>query len=415
MRILLVTSEFPLPVNAGGVRRQLGLCEALAPHHDLHLLAREREPTTSALVDELRERLGAVVETFPPPAEVDPGPRAKSARWVRAALRRRPPWMITSASGTLGRRAAELAPAFDVAVILDGMAEVYVEPLYGRVPVVLDKHNVLGASWVTGRPWGSGPRGVALHRLVLWQTRAFERRNARLASGVVVSCDEEADRFQRLYGWRPHVVPSAIPPPRPVGDPVHAEPAVAWLGDHLYGANVDGLIRFARQAWAPLGQAGARLLIAGRQPPPRVKQLEQLPGVHVLGYVEDLDALLTRCAAAVAPLWAGAGIKMKTLTLMGAGLPVAGTPTAFEGIHVRHGHDALIAEDPHGLATALRRLLDNRTIATDIGRHARHRILTDHTWDTVIQRFEAALHTASLGSPPQPPNNRRFVESSSDG
>ena len=94
-----------------------------------------------------------------------------------------------------------------------------------------------------------------------------------------------------------------------------------WLGDHRYGPNVDGLVRFARQSWRSLGDTGATLLIIGREPPPEVRQLEQLPGVQVLGYVDDLDQVFAGAAAAVTPLWAGAGIKMKTLTFIAAGLP----------------------------------------------------------------------------------------------
>ena len=103
-----------------------------------------------------------------------------------------------------------LAPAYDVALILDGMAEVFVDAL-GADPIGPDKHNVLGASWVEFRPWGTGLRGIAIQRLALWQTRALERRNADRSSRIVVTSDDEADRFQRLYGRRPDIVLSAVP------------------------------------------------------------------------------------------------------------------------------------------------------------------------------------------------------------
>lgn len=415
MRILLVTSEFPLPVNAGGPRRQLGLLEALAPNHDLHLLAREREPTDPALVDGLRDRLCAVVETFPAPAETDSSRRAKLLRWGQSIIRRRPPWMITYQCPALARRAAMLAPAYDVALILDGMAEVFVDALGGRIPIVLDKQNVLGASWVEFRPWGTGLRGIAIQRLALWQTRALERRNADRSSRIVVTSDDEADRFQRLYGRRPDIVLSAVPAASAVADPSDAPRAVVWLGDHRYGPNVDGLVRFARQSWRSLGDTGATLLIIGREPPPEVRQLEQLPGVQVLGYVDDLDQVFAGAAAAVAPLWAGAGIKMKTLTFMAAGLPVAGTPVAFEGIRVRDSHDALVADDPDGLANALRCLLDDRDARGAIGARGRDLVRTQHVWDAVIGDYEAVLSAASAARADSRLRSSRFVESSSVG
>ena len=55
MKLLLLTIDFPLPVNAGGVVRLLGISEALARRgHELHMLARLREPGTDpALVPAL--------------------------------------------------------------------------------------------------------------------------------------------------------------------------------------------------------------------------------------------------------------------------------------------------------------------------------------------------------------------------
>ena len=415
MKVLLLTNEFPLPQNAGGVRRQLGLSEALAGRHQLHLLAREREPTLPEQTAELQDRLGAPVETFPALEQPNRGPAAMARRWGRSVSRRRPPWMLSDpGANALARRAAELAPRFDVAVTLDDIAHGYVEPLHRLIPVVLDKHNVQGASAVLYRPWGTGVRGRAVHRLTLAQIRAFERMTCRLAAAVVVTCDEEADRFEALYGWRPQVVPTAVAAPAQIADPVGADAAVAWLGDGLYPPNAAGLVRFVREAWAPLGSEGAVLLVAGRRQPAEVRALEELPGIRVLGFVEEIAPLLRRSAVGLVPLWAGAAIKMKTLTLMGSGLPVVGTPVGFEGIAVRDQVEAMVAEDPVGLAEAVRLLLRDRPTAAEIGRRGRQRILRDHTWDGVIDRFQAVLEAAVAGRS-QGGSSSRLVESFSEG
>ncbi len=350
-RILLLTNEFPLPQNAGGVRRQLGLSRALAERHEVHLLACEREPTPPALVAELADQLGGRVETFPPPEDPKRSAGALAFRWGGAVVRRRPPWMSSLPSAALASRATELAPRFDVAVTLDDIAHAYVERLHQLIPVVLDKHNVQGASSTLYLPWGTSLRGRAVHRLTVGQTRAFERKTCRLAAAVVVTSDREAERFERLYRWRPHVVPTAVAPPPLIADPVGAEAAVGWVGDGRYQPNVEGLVRFVREAWAPLGAEGATLLVAGRDPPADVQALADLTGVRVLGFVEDISAILARSAVGVVPLWAGAGIKMKTLTMMAAGLPVVGTDVGFEGIAVQDGVDAIVAEDPRSSRT----------------------------------------------------------------
>ena len=93
-------------------------------------------------------------------------------------------------------------------------------------------------------------------------------------------------------------------------------------------------------------------------------------------------------------MWHGAGVKMKTLELMGAGLPVAGTTVAFEGIAVEHGVDGLIADDPSRLAAALTEVLDDPAQAGAIGRAAHERIVREHTWEHIIGRYDEALRSA---------------------
>lgn len=389
MKLLLLTNEFALPVNAGGVRRQLGLVEALSARHEVHMLAREREADTPAtLVEELRGRLGAPVETFPARAAAwDTGKVATARRWGRAIRRGAPTWTERALSGPLVARARELAPRFDAAVTLDDTAHTYATLVPG-VPFVLDKHNVL--AWSRRIEGGGLAPGARLEYALL---RRWEAETVAAAGAVVVTSDDEAVRFRDLYGSEPVVVPSAIPTPPRVADPAAAEKNVVWLGDHRYAPNADGLLRFAR-AWAPLGEAGARLLVVGRDPSPAVQALTDLPGVEILGFVDDLDALLATCRAAVAPVWEGAGIKMKTLTLMGAGLPVAGTTVAFEGIAVRDDQDGLVADDEERLAAALARVLDTPAEAARIGLAAHETIVRDHTWRSVVARYDDALARA---------------------
>jgi polysaccharide biosynthesis protein PslH len=391
VRLLLVTIDFPLPVDAGGVVRLLGLAEALSRRHEVHLLARERRPTSLAVVEALSERLGgAPVETFPAPEPVPDGRASKLARWSRAVARRKPPWVLRADSPALRRRAAELAPDFDAAIVLDDNASVYVDALHTRVPVVLDKQNVKAYSFrQEPSGWGPSLRGRAMQRLAGTLYVGFERRSSRRAELVVVTSNDEARRFELAHGWRPAVVPSAIPKPRAVADVPSAPAAVAWLGDHTYAANVDGLLRFVREGWAPLGRSGARLLVTGRRPPAEVMELAAAsPGVEVLGYVEDLEALLVRCAAAVVPLWRGVGIKMKTLTLMGAGLPVVSTPVGLEGIGARDGEHARVAPDPQGLGAALHELLADRHTGAAVGRRGHELIVAEHSWDRLVPRYE---------------------------
>lgn len=400
MKILLVTIDFPLPVNAGGVVRLLGISEALARRgHEITMLARLREKETDpALVPALSERLGgATVEVFGAPQRPAPGGAAKVAgRWAWSIGTRTPPWVWTAYSREMAERAKAIAGDFDVALILDDNAHQYAIDLQGRVPVVLDMQNVMAASWNNTNHWGGAnpsaaqkaQQALAYRLLVSW-----EHRVSTTADAVIVTSADEADRFREHHGRSCDWVGSAIGTPPLIADPRKAKPHVVWLGDHRYHANVHGLVRFLKEGWRPLGERGLRLQVVGRDPGDEVRKLaEELPGVDVLGFVEDLDQVLATSAAAVVPVWKGAGIKMKTLVLMGAGLPVASTAVGMEGIAAEDGVDARLADDPVALATAIGDLVADRERGAALGLRGRDRILNEHTWDGVIDQVEAVLH-----------------------
>ncbi|MFT4035842.1 MAG: glycosyltransferase [Patulibacter sp.] len=399
MKVLLVTIDFPLPVNAGGVVRLLGISEALARRgHQLTMLARLREAHTDpALVGELSARLGgAPVEVFGAPTRPAPGGAWRVAgRWAFSAATATPPWVWTAYSRPLAQRLRQLAPQFDACLILDDNAHHYALDTRGLVPTVLDMQNVMAASWNNTNHWGGAApsrseraqQALAYRLLTSWEGRV-----SRAADAVIVTSAAEAERFTHHHRLRCDWVGSAIGTPPLVGAPRAAAPKVIWLGDHRYHANVHGLLRFLREAWRPLGERGLRLQIAGRDPGEELRALAaELPGVEVLGFVDDLDALLAGAAAAVVPVWKGAGIKMKTLVLMGSGLPVASTSVGLEGIAAADGAQTRIADDPVALATAVGDLVADRELGERIGLAGRELILGEHTWDGVIGQVEAVL------------------------
>lgn len=174
--------------------------------------------------------------------------------------------------------------------------------------------------------------------------------------------------------------------------------AVGWLGSLQYAANVDGLVRFVREAWKPLGRDGLRLRVAG-SPTETVGSLDGLPGVELEGFVPDLGDFMAGLDAAVVPLWQGAGVKLKTLSFMAAGVPVAATPVALEGIEGEDGHHYAQAGDPAGLATWLRHLVENPGAARQIGAAGRELVAERYVWERVGPRFVEAVERAASARP----------------
>jgi len=96
--------------------------------------------------------------------------------------------------------------------------------------------------------------------------------------------------------------------------------------------NVQGLEWFIENV-SPLLKKNYRFVVAGINLPESISK--KFPGNFLsVGFVNDLDKLITEASAVIAPLFFGAGIKFKVLDALSNGCRVIGTPIAFEGIEM---------------------------------------------------------------------------------
>lgn len=388
MNILCITNDLPIPVMSGGDVRILGILRALASTYSVRLLVSCDPHAVVGTGELLAEELDGTVESFSRNAlSVDLASRA--SRWSRALLRGSPTWIDFYSNRELVDRALGIICEWDAVVLLEDYSGVYARQLAARkrCPIIVDKHNVLGASMAMGK--GRRGHGFVAARAVLEThlVRNYERRYLRAADAVVVTSAEEDRRLRELYGIAANaVVPSAVdlfPDMACKGDTGR----VAWLGDLRYEPNVEGLVRFVEGEWGWFAERGYWLDIIGRGSPPEWRWLGQQKGVHLAGFVDELSTVLAETTAAIVPLWRGAGVKLKTLTLMGCGLPVVATPVALEGIAARDGVHALVGLSPADLASHLRRLFDDAALRARLGQAGRELVRDRYSWEKVGPMF----------------------------
>ena len=120
----------------------------------------------------------------------------------------------------------------------------------------------------------------------------------------------------------------------------------------------------------PLLPEGYRFVIAGARP---LKELleQQNERVRVLGFVEDIGPYFSECICLAAPLLLGAGIKVKILEAMSAGVPVLTNEIGIEGIGAEPGKEYLHCVTEKEYADAIQGLLANRKQAEKIGQAGR--------------------------------------------
>lgn len=117
--------------------------------------------------------------------------------------------------------------------------------------------------------------------------------------------------------------------------------------------------------------AGVEVLVVGADPPDWLQKLED-PSVFVTGYVKDPAPYFERARVAALPLFSGAGVKIKVLECLAAGIPVVTTPAGAEGIAAGPEDGLLVSEArPEDFAAQLVYLLEDPETAARLGSAAR--------------------------------------------
>lgn len=123
-----------------------------------------------------------------------------------------------------------------------------------------------------------------------------------------------------------------------------------WLAGEQ-SPNVGALQWYAKYVLPLIREAlpGFVTYVSGANPPLSVQCLESRD-LALMGFVESIESLYLSARVAIAPLLAGAGVKIKTIEAMQYGLPVVATSVGAEGLALADQVDIDIADDPKEFA-----------------------------------------------------------------
>ncbi len=102
-----------------------------------------------------------------------------------------------------------------------------------------------------------------------------------------------------------------------------------------------------------------RVLVTGGNPPEEALELAG-PNLQFLGYVPDMQVILNTVRAVVVPTLTGAGLKLKIVEAMLAGVPTVSTTVGAEGIDTSATGGLVVTDDPEHFARSLLTLHEDR-------------------------------------------------------
>jgi len=357
MRVLLVTSRFPLPAWRGNQVRTVEWLEALRGH-DLGLVCPEPP-------DRTRGELPAEVSHY------SVGAISRCTGLLRAAVSGLPLQEGLYDSGTARRALSAMLRSWRPDVVVVQMvrcawAAEMVWKVSPSVPVVFDSIDAMGLHFERAAAVAA-PVLAAAYRAEAKRCRRRERMLVtRARTSVTVS-----DRDLAVLGvpeGQGRVIPVAGRPAMGSESP-RTEPVVLLSGNLGYRPTVQGAEWFAREVWPCIHQRipEARWILAGARPARAVWRLAELPGVEVHADVPDLGPFLQSARVAVAPMSSGSGVPMKVLEALAAGVPAVAHPWAAEGLSGEGGRAVAAPANAAEWVEELERLLTDSEAAGDLG------------------------------------------------
>jgi glycosyltransferase involved in cell wall biosynthesis len=181
------------------------------------------------------------------------------------------------------------------------------------------------------------------------------------------------------------------------------EQRLFFAGTLDWEPNRDGLMWFLQSVW-PLvikRHPNCHLEVCGRNADQHLIQvLKHTQNVNYHGFVEDLEAVMIQCRAAVVPLRFGSGMKLKSFDALYRGIPLISTPIGVEGINIENKKHAFIVSTPDQFLESVTTVIENIHEATTIRNNGRALCRAEYTnqqlfndmVSTILQEINPTVH-----------------------
>jgi glycosyltransferase involved in cell wall biosynthesis len=171
---------------------------------------------------------------------------------------------------------------------------------------------------------------------------------------------------------------------------------VLFIGSLTIPLNVEGLRWYLEKVHPGLsGIPGYSLTVAGRTGGDSLVELsriiQQNSNISLCADPKELTALYERGAVFINPVIRGAGIKVKTIHALCAGLPVVSTSIGMEGTGFIPGTHLLVANTPEEFKQGIVTLLNDRSLAARLVHSAQSFLAETYNHPRIIEQSLSSI------------------------
>lgn len=154
--------------------------------------------------------------------------------------------------------------------------------------------------------------------------------------------------------------------------------------------NWKSIVWFIENVWPLIKDEEIHFIIIGSDPPDVLKKYES-DRIQITGFVENIKPYFEESMCLVVPLVLGAGVKVKVLEGLSAGIPVLTNTIGIEGIPVRDKEDFFFCETPNAYVDIIESLCTHKIDTNSIEKNSKEFISHKFNYENDVNKFQDRL------------------------
>lgn len=122
-----------------------------------------------------------------------------------------------------------------------------------------------------------------------------------------------------------------------------------------------------------------------------IKLARSRPNISLYENPKDLQSLYSDAAVFVNPVFRGAGLKIKNIDAIRAGMPVVTTSNGVEGSGLVHGEHLMVADSAQSFEACIRRLLNDKGMAKNLAAAAQDFLAREYDQERLLRAHFSIL------------------------